>query len=252
MIDCKLKQIHRVKHSIPIKINTQTHKFDELVYFVSGRGTTNINGKNHNYKAGDFAFYKAGTPHDECDPLPCDIIWLHFSFNINNIELKEGLFSDCDGKLLSLLQKLRRLSIEKNEYNKQLTETCLAETIIIAAERQHKGDDYSNNTNWEKVLNYIDANINESIDFSQLANINNYSYDRFRHLFAERFGCSPYSYLVKQRIEHSKRMLKNSSSSITNIAFDCGFNSSSQFTNIFKKYVGITPKEYKKGVISNI
>ena len=54
MINCKLKQIHRVKHSIPIKINTQTHKYDELVYFISGHGTTEINGKKHSYKAGGF------------------------------------------------------------------------------------------------------------------------------------------------------------------------------------------------------
>ncbi|MBE6727660.1 MAG: helix-turn-helix transcriptional regulator [Ruminococcaceae bacterium] len=32
---------------------------------------------------------------------------------------------------------------------------------------------------------------------------------------------------------------------ITIIAFDCGFNSSSQFTNIFKKYTGFTPKDYR-------
>ena len=54
---------------------------------------------------------------------------------------------------------------------------------------------------------------------------------------------------VKSRIiltaEHAKRLLKNSNLNITDIAFDCGFNSSSQFTNIFKKYVSLTPKEYR-------
>jgi AraC family transcriptional regulator len=64
-------------------------------------------------------------------------------------------------------------------------------------------------------------------------------------VIAEQFGVSPYAYLINQRIEHAKRLLKNSDSSITDIAFDCGFNSSSQFTNIFKKYVLLTPKEYQ-------
>lgn len=250
MINCELQQIHRIKHSIPIIIKTQTHKHNELVYFVSGCGTTCINNKIYNYKAGDFAFYKAGTPHNECDPVPCDIIWLHFDFNIKGVNLTEGVFFDNDGKLLSTLQKLRSLSIEQNTYSKQLIENCLAEALILAAERQEKNDVVYSRTNWEQILNYIDANINENVDFMLLAKNNNYSYDRFRHLFAKHFGLSPYSYLVKQRIEHSKRLLKNSCSSITEIAFDCGFNSSSQFTNIFKKHVGVTPKEYKKSVTS--
>ncbi len=250
MIDCKLKQIHRVRHSIPVKINTQTHKYDELVYFVSGCGTTEINGKTYSYKAGNFAFYKMGTPHNEYDPEPCDIIWLHFMFDIDGIRLNEGLFFDNDGKLLSNLQKLRKLSLEQDEHKKQLIELCLADIIIVAAKMQNTTDDLPSRTNWEKILNYIDTNINEPIDFSLLAKDNNYSYDRFRHLFAERFGLSPHAYLTSQRIEHAKRLLRNSNLSITDIAFDSGFNSSSQFTNIFKKYVKVTPKEYKKRVSS--
>lgn len=250
MIDCKLKQIHRVKHSIPIKINTQTHKFDELVYFVSGSGTTQINGKTFSYKAGDFAFYKMGTPHDEYDPNPCEIIWMHFSFDIKPIDLKEGLYSDKNGKLLSVLQKLRNMYLENGKQNENLIEVYLAEAIITAFDCQDKQDDFSPRTEWNEILSFIDSNINSNIDFKALAVNNHYSYDRFRHLFAEHFGKSPYAYLTEQRITHAKRLLKNSNSSITDIAFDCGFNSSSQFTNIFKKYMGVTPKEYKKRVAS--
>ena len=248
MIDCKLKQIHRVKHSIPIKINKQTHKFDELVYFISGSGSTQINDKTFYYKAGDFAFYKMGTPHDEYDPNPCDIIWMHFSFNIDNIDLKEGLFSDNNRELLSVLQKLRTAILKPGGIDSNLVEVYLAEAVITAFKCQNKTEDTTSRTNWEQILNYIDANINKEINFSDIAKHNNYSYDRFRHLFAEHFSKSPYAYLIEQRIEHSKRLLKNSSLSITDIAFDCGFNSSSQFCNIFKKRVGITPKEYKKRV----
>ena len=221
-----------------------------VLIFIGIACLTTINGKTFGYKAGDFAFYKAGTPHDEYDPVPCDIIWLHFSFEIENICLKEGVFCDGDGKLLANLQKLRKLSIEQNEYKNQLVEICLAETVLVAVQTQNSLTDIQGRTNWEKILNYIDTNINERIDFVALAKENHYSYDRFRHLFAERFGFSPHAYLTNQRIEHAKRLLKNSNSSITDIAFDSGFNSSSQFTNIFKKQVGVTPKEYKKSVTS--
>lgn len=246
MMECKLKQIHRVKHSVPIKINTQTHKYDELVYFISGCGTTMINGQTLSYKSGDFAFYKSGTPHNEYDPVPCDIIWMHFFFDIEGVALKEGLFCDIDGRLLSCLLNLRKQSLEQSDYRNQMVEIFLAEAILVAAQIQNTFEVAHSRTNWEKVLNYIDSNINEQIDFVFLAKSNGYSYDRFRHLFAEQFGLSPYAYLTNQRIEHAKRLLKNSNLNVTEIAYDSGFNSSSQFANIFKKHVGETPKGYKK------
>ncbi len=246
MIKCNLKQINRVKHTIPIRIENHTHKYDELTYFILGNGTTKINGETYPYKTGKFAFYKKGTAHDEFDPEPCDIIWLHIAFDIEGITLKEGVFDDRDGKLLVLLQKLRNLSLEQTDFSALLVKLCLAEIIITAAEKQQEIVAVSERLNWEKILNYIDTNINEQVDFAFVAASNNYSYGRFRHLFTEHFGMSPYAYLVRQRIAHAKRLLQNSDSSITAIAFDCGFNSSSQFTNIFKKHIGITPKEYRK------
>lgn len=251
MINCNLSQINRVKHSIPLKIDTHTHTYCELTYFVSGNGSTEINGKNYNYNSGDFAFYKAGTPHNEYDPTPCDIIWLHFNFDISDIDLNEGVYEDCEGRLFSLLQKIRSLSFENNLHNRYLTECCLGEIIITAHQLQSKNFTVAktaNHINWKKILNYIDSNINEPVNFQDLAKSYNYSYDRFRHLFYEHFGTSPYSYLTKQRIRHAEHLLKNSNSHITDIAFDCGFNSASQFTNIFKKYTGLTPKEYKNNL----
>ena len=102
-----------------------------------------------------------------------------------------------------------------------------------------------NEIDWQRILYYIDTNIHNDIDFTKLAEDNNYSYDRFSHLFKEHFGLSLYTYLTRQRIEHAKLLLKSSNLSLTVVAFDCGFNSSSQFSNIFKKYTNMTPKEYR-------
>ena len=196
MISCTLKQIHRVKHTIPITIKTQKHRYNELVYFISGNGSTEINGKTHPYCAGDFAFYKMGTPHNEVDPEPCDIIWLHFGFDIRGIELKEGVFHDNDGNLLPLLKKLRKLSLEQKTHSDVLIEACLAEMIAIVSQKQTEAEPVTARLNFEKIINYIDQNINEPIDFAALAKNHHYSYDRFRHIFSEQFGVSSHAYLI--------------------------------------------------------
>lgn len=245
MITCNLKQIHRERHTLPITIKNHTHNADELTYFISGNGTTNICGQENAYKAGNFAFYKKGTPHDEVDPNPCDIIWLHFDYDIEGVELREGVFFDADGRLLSALQRLRNHSLEQERFSGHLTEVSLAEAIVLAAEKQNDTEPSGDKINWKHIIELIDNNINEQIDFKALAENHHYSYHHFRHLFVRHFGASPYAYLTEQRILHAKRLLKNSDSSITEIALNSGFNSSSQFINIFKRNTGLTPREYR-------
>lgn len=246
MLECKLKRIVRVKHTIPITIDFQTHKSAELTYFISGNGTTQINDKVYSYKNNTFAFYKAGTRHNEIDPERCDILWLHFDYNIDGVELSEGVFNDSNGELLQALLKLRNASMSQSKYAKALSESILAECITLAAIKQNEEEVIPSTLDFEKIIDYIDDNINTDIDFEKIARESNYSYHRFRHLFKMKFGVSCYGYLTNRRIEYAKHLLKNSNALLTDIAYDSGFNSSSQFANIFKKYVGQTPGEYRK------
>ena len=246
MIECTLKTICRENHLHPIAIDRHTHKYDEIVYFIDGDGTTKIDGVIYSYKPGTFAYYKAGTSHDESNLKQCGIIWLHFTYKIDGVFLEEGVFEDKGFELLSCLHKLKRVSIEKNVLSNPHTENNLANVLLTAAELQKKKTSTNTGIDWSIVLLQIDENITDNIDFSIFASHLGYSYHRFRHLFKEHFGISPYSYLISQRVAYAKRLIKNSAISLTDIAFCCGFNSSTQFSNIFKKHTGKTPSEYRK------
>ena len=63
------------------------------------------------------------------------------------------------------------------------------------------------------------------------------------------FGTSFFDYLNRYRIGHARKLLENSdsqSSAILTIAFTVGFNSNSAFYSAFKKYVGMTPAQYRQ------
>ena len=246
MIECTLKTICRENHLHPIEFGCHTHDYDEIVYFIDGVGTTRINGTLHNYKSGSFAYYKAGTVHDENNLKKCRIIWMHFTHKINGVSLEEGLFEDNGFELLSYLQKLKRVSTENSVLCDFHTESNLANVILTVAELQKKKTGLIAGIDWSMVLSQIDESITSDIDFSSLASHFGYSYHRFRHLFKDNFGISPYSYLISQRVEYAKRLIKDSKISFTDIAYCCGFNSSAQFSNIFKKHTGKTPSEYRK------
>ena len=239
--------MHRGKHTIPTHIAMHAHKHCELVYFISGKGSTLLKSREYEYKSHTFAFYEMGAMHDEKDPEPCDIIWFHFDYNIPGFSLKEGLFEDRDGRLLSSLMKLRSEYIKEKNGQSPVIESLLSYSIITAGMLQKNDGQKVRHPDWQEVIGYIDENIMTDIDFYAVAKKYHYSYDRFRHLFKARFGVSPKSYLMSARIERAKILIEGSSYSFTDIAFDCGFGTSSQFTNIFKKHTGVTPKEYRLG-----
>jgi len=59
-------------------------------------------------------------------------------------------------------------------------------------------------------------------------------------------GQSPIAYLTWYRINKSREMLRRSNIPIIEVAMSCGFQSSSYFTQVFKKETGSTPNEYRK------
>lgn len=247
MINCFLERIHHIIHTNPILINTHVHQYDELTYYIYGKGTTCIEDNKYNYKDKTFAFYRARHPHNEDNHVSSNIIYLRFNFDIADLVLKEGVFDDPDETLLPILRKLRNISEDhSNIYRSLMVECCLTELLLTAAGIQNIKKRPVTNINWKQVVDYIDDNSNSDIDFEALARKYNYSYSRFRHLFSEKFGISPTSYLINHRIETAKMLINNTSFSITDIAYNCGFGSSSQFTNIFKNRVGIIPSEYRK------
>ena len=59
-------------------------------------------------------------------------------------------------------------------------------------------------------------------------------------------GIAPYQYLMQQRVERAKQLLKQQAISISNIALDCGFSNQTHLTKVFRQMTGMTPKAYQK------
>ena len=67
----------------------------------------------------------------------------------------------------------------------------------------------------------------------------------FSRLFKQSLGLSPYQYLIEQRIERAKQLLKETNQSILDIALNCGYNSHSHLSKQFRQVTGMTPKAYR-------
>ena len=96
------------------------------------------------------------------------------------------------------------------------------------------------------VIDYIKANLEEKIGLDALAKITQTSPYYFSRLFKQSTGITPYQYVIQQRIELGKQLLKKEELPIAEIAMMCGFANQSSFTTTFRKLVGVTPKAYQK------
>jgi AraC family transcriptional activator of pobA len=100
------------------------------------------------------------------------------------------------------------------------------------------------NRSLDSVFRYIFDYYNTDIKPQELAASVGYSYDRFRHIFKEKYGITPKQMILYKRLDAAKQQLRRDGK-IENIARSCGFGSATQFNVIFKKTQGMTPSEYR-------
>lgn len=98
----------------------------------------------------------------------------------------------------------------------------------------------------ERVIDYIKVNLARDLSILDLATLTNMSESHFSRSFKRSVGISPYRYLMQQRVERAKQLLKQQVISISDIALDCGFANQTHLTKVFRQMIGVTPKVYRK------
>ena len=99
----------------------------------------------------------------------------------------------------------------------------------------------------QRVITYIQNNLNKPIDTDVLVEISGWSKFHFIRKFNEEIGTTPHQYVIEHRLQEVKKLLRNTDLNIQEIANDLGFNSPSSLNQSFKNRFNITPSKYRKG-----
>jgi AraC family transcriptional regulator len=99
--------------------------------------------------------------------------------------------------------------------------------------------------NLRRVIEYIHDNLTEDIGLNTLARVANLSPFRFAHNFKQATGLSPHQYVIRERLERAKKMLRETDLTVTTIAYAVGCGSPSRFTLLFRRAHGVIPSVYR-------
>ncbi len=96
-----------------------------------------------------------------------------------------------------------------------------------------------------KALNYINENFKENIQLKDVAEDLHLSPNYLCTLFSQMIGTTFNNYLNNTRINYAKHLLANTNISIIDIAYTSGFGSVSTMSRNFRKYLNLSPREYR-------
>src|ERR1700719_2926072 len=104
----------------------------------------------------------------------------------------------------------------------------------------------------DRVIDYLRRNLDRPVKLAELANVACFSEFHFHRIFSAVSGETLNNFTNRLRLEKAARLLRFSDHSLTDIALDCGFSSSSTFSRTFRAVYETSPSQFRKnGEIKN-
>jgi AraC family transcriptional regulator len=120
--------------------------------------------------------------------------------------------------------------------------------LMLPADTRISYRDRAGLCDWQfkRVMAFLSIRIDSAVRVSDLAAEVKLSPGHFARAFTIRLGLSPYSFIMKLRIERASALLLNSDKSLAEIAFNCGLSDQAHFSRLFRRFAGMTPTQWRR------
>lgn len=137
-------------------------------------------------------------------------------------------------RMLLLMEILFELAVHEDSYRRLSTSAFAKVTPTVDSRRV------------AKVQAYVDANYKNELRLADLASLVGMTPTSFSRFFKQRCGKSLMEYVIDIRLGHASRLLIDTTMSVSEICYECGFKNVSNFNRIFKASRNRTPKEFRE------
>ncbi|HEY2661325.1 MAG TPA: AraC family transcriptional regulator [Caulobacteraceae bacterium] len=97
-----------------------------------------------------------------------------------------------------------------------------------------------------RVLDYIDAHLDEDLSLSRLAQVAGVSVSHFKPLFRRTVGAPPHQFVIQRRVQRARLLLTSGHASISEAALEAGFSHPSHMARWMGRILGVTPAALKR------
>lgn len=140
----------------------------------------------------------------------------------------------------------------ENMYKKDVCQHLAQAVYLLVKERLEQYKDSGREVEDQKkeflvrqITDYIDRHYTEPLTLKELSDRFYISPSSISHIYKRETGVSPMQYVIHRRIGEAQTLLMDTHIPIHMIEERLGFGSSCHFSAMFKKYVGISPKEFR-------
>jgi len=245
-------------------MEAHSHNRLEIMYVTKGEVSIEIDDKLLSLPSHHFILINANISHRLIIDSNSENILLNLEFSFDSrptgIDLTP-LFDEKENmkQLISPFEYYIRKDISKLEYAlKDLIEelekchqdyyllSILSQRMLIELLNSINSTNASGVIYVKKAVEFIQEHFAEDLNVAIIAKYSGVNHTYLQILFHKAFGCGVMAYVNRYRMERATFLLKNSNLSITEIAFELGYNSRQHFGYTFTKQYNVSPRDYRK------
>lgn len=231
-----------------------------LIYVIKGTLNISVYGENYSVKSGEFIFLPKDIEHFGTEPSAGELsyMWIHF-VTPNELDITEEkptelspegcclpIFSAVSNteRVHLLFSQILDISRQKSLYSDNMLSSMFC-VLLMEISQCDRGEEKKLSPAVYTASEWINSHCCEDISPNDVALGVHYSVKYLSALFRRETGITLKEHINRSRIENASHILSDSSASVKEAAFSCGFSDEKYFMRLFKKYKSVTPSEYR-------
>lgn len=231
-----------------------------FIYCTEGNGWFTLNRHTYQVFANQYFILPAGQPHayGANEHNPWTIYWIHFkgkfaSYFIPDvqepIEIKPSIHSRIYVRNELFEEILHILEMGYSHDNLLLACSTFYHYLSTLRFLQQFREAGTMNKQYDIIssaIHFMKENIEKKLSLDEIAKHVGYSTSHFLTLFNKRTGYSPLAYFNQLKIQQACQLLDFTNMKINQISYKIGIEDTYYFSRLFRKIMGVSPREYKK------
>ncbi len=230
-----------------------------FIIVLSGKGILTVNDKTYALNTSNCVLIDCKQPysHQSSEDDPWELMWVHFNgiharsyYDLFVEQVPNLVFqTDTPTHFISNIHKIMEAHNENNTLTELIISKLITDILTLCFTESKKMSEYSDNNislKLSSIRSFIDENYQDKISLDQLAEQFYISKFHLSREFKAQYGVTIGNYILLQRINLAKKLLRFTDKSIELIAAECGIPDASYFNKVFKKSENITASRYRK------